>query len=56
MNFSAKMFDRDNLFMIDFIDTFRGVGHCEREWVYSQVKTRELSAVLKELQLKKYWR
>ena len=56
MNKSASAFNNNNSFLIDLIDTFKGTGHCEREWVKYQLKTKDHKSVKDELTAKKYWR
>lgn len=56
MNKSAKAFDNSNFFLIDLIDAFKGSGHCQREWVTYQLKTKDIVEVEKELKLMKFWR
>ena len=56
MNKSARAFENDSFFLMDLIDTFKGSGHCQREWVKYQEKTKDKDIVEKELKVKKYWR
>ena len=56
MNASAKAFEVDGFFMMDLIDTFRGSGHCEREWVKYQLLTKKPDVVHEQLKQKKFWR
>ena len=51
---SAKAFEHDNYFMMDLIDAFRGIRHCEEEWTKYQLKTKKPRDVSKLLNLKKY--
>lgn len=51
---SAKAFENDNYFMMDLIDAFRGILHCEKEWVKHHLKTRSPRDVQDKLVTKKY--
>ena len=50
MNKSARAFDNNNSFMIDLIDTFKGTGHCEKQWAKQLKKTSH------QVKRKKFWR
>ena len=56
MNMSARVFENNNSFMMDLIDAFKGVRHCEIEWVEFQLKTRKPEDVQKELSKLQYRR
>ena len=48
-NLSSYAYEKDWYFMTDLIDTFKGTGHCEKEWVKNSQATQQ------KLNRKKFW-